>query len=440
MAYKGRDFRGVYTTLPPIEALSGGRPARKDRVLSVLNQADSLLGNGRRIVARVGIHGAEEWQVLNTNTDSPLQKYPLLSASRVVARTPPILLTPGHFLKMSALVIPSGATQKYVDEPGSWIMDTPYGRIDVVITWVGTGGVQSTIHKVTIAPSKRLYAAENTINFGGSWNELHRVEIPLMRPVFAETAANIHAWSESVEAEVTIKYVGGPRVVDLVISEVPWLYVRDADTDTTFSTTLSTAKTGKSLLTYPLDYPVVERWTDDVTLGSELLADVTDLQHRRFGPVLAHWTAFDEGTTVVTATEVPSVSTTSSSYVDMVRQSLTTWDADYPGLSISPGGHAQSFKSSNSYRELRGKDACVPVKCYAYCWVSAGGSGTLAFQTEQYSIATIPVTSTTPAWRAVTGHLRCGLGPEDTSVLQVFGKASSGTLHMSQFCVEYANR
>lgn len=38
----------------------------------------------------------------------------------------------------------------------------------------------------------------------------------------------------------------------------------------------------------------------------------------------------------------------------------------------------------------------------------------------------------------MTGHLRCGLGPEDTSVLQIIGKlANAGTLTVRHVLVEY---
>lgn len=58
-------------------------------------------------------------------------------------------------------------------------------------------------------------------------------------------------------------------------------------------------------------------------------------------------------------------------------------------------------------------------------------------QSEGYSVAEVTAGST-DGWSSATGRLRCGLGPEDTSVMQILdGKlAAAGTLtvrHMTEY-------
>ena len=222
--------------------------------------------------------------------------------------------------------------------------------------------------------------------------------------------------------------------------EQPFGYARDLAADAgPYATPLSTDNTGQIVKTYPSEYPLDELTLTNPTLGAALLADVTDRQAHELGPILAHWTAFSEATAAVTATDIPTVSTASTSFVGLASAGLSTWRDTSPGWSLAAAGHAQQFKSSNALRELRGTDACVPVRCWIYGYVAGvGGSAVVRWQSEDFSLAEVAIASATPAWYSITGHLRCGVGPEDSSVLILLGKAADGgTLHVSQTLVEY---
>lgn len=439
MAIRKRDLRPAFTTTPPLQALAGGRLASAHRVMSAHAQADLLLGNDRNIVARVGLHGSSAFQVASgVDPDSFTQLYPLRSVSRTSARAPAFAVLPGHFLRLTALVCPSGLTVRPgIEEGDNYIDDGAFGRIDVSITWTGSPGVVATAHQVLLPNSAEVWAAENTTP-GAAWSGLRRVEIPLMFPAsVTSSSADLRAWSEGVTASVTIAYRGGVRAVDVVLQQVPFGYARDVGTDTTYSATLVTTGAGATAPAYPVAYPVEERSATDPTYGAALLADVADRQHHALGPVLVHWTAWDESTTPTTSTASPNVSTTSTTFVDMLDGSAP-WSADKPGWSLSSGATAQQFKSSNAKRETRDNNACVPVRCWAYCAHSSGG-GVIRFQTEDYSIAELAVSSSTPAWRSCTGHLRAGVHAQDPSVLQVPGKAggAGATLSLYEFFIEY---
>lgn len=436
MAIKVRDLRNTSTATLPIETLLGGQEGRKERVLSVHAQADSLLGNDRNVVARVGLHGAASFQVPSTNSTSMTQTYPLRTVSRLTSRTPPFAVLPGHFLLLSALVVPSGMTQKFAAP--NWVPDAAFGRIDVTVNWTGPASTTTNHSSPPLPTSGETWAAETTAA-GASWAGLRRVEIPLMFPAAVTTnSGDLRTWSEGVSAEVQVSYRGGVRAVDVVVQQVPWKYARNVGVDSIYSSTLVTNGAGAVVPAYVVDYPIEERGASDPTFGSKLLANVTDRQHHALGPVLAHWTAFTESTTPVTATAVPSATTTSTSFVDMLRTSVTTWTSTRPGWSLSSGGHIQQFKSSNGLREMRDRNACVPVRCWALCSRTGTGTATFRFQSENHSIGELNFASTTHAWRSCTGHLRAGVSPEDASVLEIFGKApAASTLSLSSILIEY---
>ena len=133
MTIKFRDLRHAFTTTPPLESLLGGRLARADRVRSVHSQLDCLLGNDRNVVARVGLHGAEAFQILSVDPTSVPQVYPARSVYRTVARVPAFTLLPGHFLRLSALISPSGMTGQF-SMINDWTADGAYGEIAAAVT------------------------------------------------------------------------------------------------------------------------------------------------------------------------------------------------------------------------------------------------------------------------------------------------------------------
>lgn len=438
MTTKYRDIRHAFTTSPPLETLTGGRLARADRVRSVHAQVDCLLGNDRGVVGRVGLHGATAFQVPSVNPASVSQVYPLRSVYRTVARVPAFSLLPGHFLRLSALVEPSGMTGK-IGGAGTWIADSAYGELAAIVTWGGPAA-DTTTHKVVLVASGETWAAEDAAA-GASWAGLRRVEVPLMFPDSVTTSVgSARTWSEGTTAQIEIKFRGGVRCVDLVVQQIPFAYARNVTSDSPISSALITDGAGALVPNYPVAYPVEERSATDPTFGSALLADLADRQHT-LGPVLAHWGAWDESA-AVSATDLPSITTTSSTFVDMLRTSVTAWAATNPGWSLSAGSTAQQFKTSNAKRELRGLNGCLPVRVWAYCARVGTGSAVLRFQSADHAVAELEVTSSTPAWQSVTGYLRCGAHPQDPSVLQVLGRATSGAgsnLSLSSLLVEHTD-
>lgn len=434
MALRYRDLKNTSSGTTPLSPLRAGRPAKRDRVLSAHADADRTLGNGSRVLGRVGLHGEAAMQVLSVNTTSGSQVYPTKVASRVALRAK-VLLTPGHFIKVSALVLPSGATQKVT---AGYQLDAVVGWIDITVAFDGAFS-ETVTHTLNLPTSELQYGGEGT-DSGWAWAAMRRVESPLLAPVGAlNNSLTLQRWVEEVTATITIAYRGGPRVVDLVVQEVPFGYARSVGVDatSTYSSPLATIAGGQPPATLPSVYPLEETGAANPTFGSKLLADVVDRQQHRLGPVLAQWSGWRESQ-AVTATAAVGVTTTSLTYVNLLDTSITAWAAASPGWSLASGGQAQQADTSDARRITRDKDACVPVRCWVYGSRTGSGTSTVRFQTEAYSVAEVSITSTTDGWWSMTGHLRCGLGPEDTSVLQILGKlAAAGTLTVRHVLVEY---
>ena len=420
----------------PLGPLRGGQFAKRSRVLSAFRDADDILGNGRRVLGRVGLHGEARHQVGSTSTSSPGQTYPLKTASRVAFRWKG-LLTPGHWPTVSALVVPSGATQVFVGGIG-WVLDAAAGWIAVTVAFTGPAS-ETVTHSFSLPASGEANAGEGAAA-GWAWSALRRVGPSMVSPADAlQNITTARTWSEGVTAEITIAYRGGVRCVDLVVQEAPGKYARSLGVDaaSTFTAPLAVGGTGFAPATYPSTLPLEETSATDPTFGAELLADVIDRQHSRLGPVLAQWSGWREAG-AVTLLEGQGVTTTSLTYVNLIDTALTTWSAASPGWSLASGGQAQQYGTSEPRRITRDVDACVAVRCWVYGARTGGGTSTVRFQTADYSIAEVAVTGATAGWWSATGHLRCGLGPEDTSVLQILGKlAVAGTLTVRYIVVEY---
>lgn len=428
---------------PPISALIGGALAKKDRVMSAyanVNELPTLFG---RVIGRVGVHGAEHFQILSDDPVSPDQIYPLKADEREVMRLK-WSMTPGTGVIVRALFAPCGSTNKYVAEPGSWIGDTPGGEVIIEATFTRPGDVytaSTTLPFLVVSPEEFAGEAQGP---GAIWSTLRTAEAEL-RPYDWGDTADEHKGSDGVTCELLVKYQGGVRVVDLVVSETAATpYVRDIGTDAPadYMRAMTVDGTGKPVKTYPRDYPVSALTATDPTYGTELLQDIVDRQHRELGPILAQHSSWDESTQSVTSLEVAPITIVGTDFQAILHPGLDRWSANYPGWSMSAGGQAQQFRSSSSTRITRDKNACVPVRIWVRCWRTGSTAATLRFQSENYSVAELTVATDAKIWRSCTGHMRCGLGPEDPSVLMMFGKCGAGifdALHVSDLVVEYAD-
>lgn len=431
MSIKARDLRNALTSLPPIEALTGGQPAKKDRVLSAFSQADRTLGNGVRVVGRVGLHGSERWQVGNSNPTSLTQRYPLKGIPRVAMRLK-WKPTSGSFPFLRVLAVPAGPTQK-LNGFGTYVADAPGGMLKVEVHYVGTD-IEDKLWLIQLDTSGETWNAEKT-DPGSAWSSLKRYEVDL-RPDNIKDPDVMRVWSHMSSIEVTLSYIGGARVVSACVQERPWGYARS--TSEYWLSAMATDANGEVVKNLPVNYPVTRKTVSDPSYGSSRLYGVVRQQHVELGPVLMSHSTWDESTQPVNATDTASITTGSTTWVDMLRPTLTEWNAGSPGWSLSAGGCAQQYHYSNAARELRGVNAAVPVRLRVYGKCVGTGSGHIRLQSEAFSMADM-VVSATAQWREVSGVLRCGVAAEDPSTAMLFGRVDFGgdVLHIQHVVLEY---
>lgn len=119
----------------------------------------------------------------------------------------------------------------------------------------------------------------------------------------------------------------------------------------------------------------------------------------------------------------------------------TSYAETNPGWSASSGANARGFDLSGDIHELRDDDGVVPVRVRVYA-KNGGGVGnpaTVMVQTSPASCVSVAITTTGFSWHEACGDLRCGIGAEDFSSLQLLGKVANGAyeLEVLYFVVEY---
>lgn len=436
MTIRTKPFPESGTGNPGISGLRYGQPAKKSKIESVFHEADAVIANTCRCLLSVGQHGADHLQILSSSTTSALQTYPLKTRETVVARRPPVKLTPGCFPYVLGTALESGPFQKYHIDSSQWKYDGAGGSIKVVANY--NSGLITHERIFPIPASGNANNAEDQ-GAGKAWF------FEIFGGALTDQAI-YQLCSDGATVELTVSYLGSPRVIDLGIFEVPLFYRRDTATDPDEWMVPLSQKGAQGdpkpvPIPFPSEYPIEELSTTDPWYGTRLLADVSIRQQTQLGPILCEWSAWGESTVSVTATEAAGLNATVTSFQDILYSDLIDWSSDNPGWSVSSGGSAQQFATSNHLVEFDGgKDAVVPVRCWIYGSRSVSGTSYVRFQTERYSICEVKITSSTPQWWSATGHIRCGVGAEDASVLELIAKASAGsTLNIKHMLVEYLN-
>lgn len=414
---------GDAKTDPPLGPLGGLKLMRRDRASAIHATGDRVLSHGRRILCRMGLAGAGAWQVSDLAPAHPVAIHPPGNIERVVARLPAVPLTPGHVLVMQVVASPSGQSAVAVGDVA--ISTGILGTIRIVATYANSGGPVSVTRDISIPGSKLPYGAQPS-SAGAAWGELYRRRTSPIKPADFGSIANIAQWVEGVTVAVVVSfYRGAPRVIDLIVYEVPEQYARDL-ADDEWITPMHSDGAGYPLTMLPGQRPVCRRLAADPGGGSEIVADA-GRRLREVGPALWYATAWCESTSSYTATETPARSVTGTTLTELVEGSTTAWSAASAGASLSSGGNGRRVQDSEQTAIMRDADNVVPVTCWIYCRLTAAViTATVRFEAEAYSVAVLSIPAGTSfAWRSVTGHLRCGLGSESPTTVQVFAATSS---------------
>lgn len=410
----------AHPSSPPIGAITGLQPMKASRVRAVMAAQDKIPGLGRCILARQGLKGQSEWLAQDT------VNIPDVADNRVVLRLKSYMNS-GSFYELSVLAIPSGDVG---DGP-------PQGNIDVEVTWNYNGGSESDQYQIEIEPSKETNGAEPA-GAGELWTHLKHLYIKEIRPDGLNSQSTLNRWTkqdDDLEVEVTLENIGGCRIVDAALFEVPYRNAFEADDATD---TLTTHALGISNLLAPAIRASETTPDGNPRLGSYHLMDVHHAQIKRLGPRLFHWTSYTEDGTAHTALEDTGITTTSATFRDLISGTFAAHDATKEGWSV--GNYAHNFAQNDNNLVMQGRSGAIPVRLRVYGKTTAG-TGVVRVATSSYSHVEVNVTSASSAWVTAYGWLHCGVGPEDNVVAQCFVKVSGGgTLSIQDVMVEYDRR
>ncbi|MCY0990621.1 hypothetical protein OV203_25990 [Nannocystis sp. ILAH1] len=413
-----------YSTTKHVE-VAGGRLAKLSTLEAAAVAQDPLVVWGSRIVATAGLLGTSSFAVLNgSNPSSMTQIYPEEDHERILLQTR-VRLTPGTRPAVVALALPSGPTQ-YEMDMGAWRQDSLTGSLIILCNWDdGTNNYNTVWESNSVPSSGELYGSEPQ-----AFHPLgiRRIQANIPHPNDVEDAPS---FSGEVTLTIEIRAKGSLRLIDCAVYEKPYEYWRD-DTHREGPFHIATAK-------YPSEYAITgidASGETDFRYGPRQFLKTLRDQRSYLGPTIFQWSAHDESTGSVTATEPTPATTGSTTLGNILHTNLTSWIATRPGWSISSGtGRPAEW---NGLLELRERNGVLPVTCRVYCKVSSG-TGTIRFQSENYSLTELTTTSTSYTWVEGLAWLRCGLHQNLFSVLSVLARVSTlgVTLSILYVSVDY---
>ena len=398
--------------------VESGAIAKADRIMRVSDTQDGVGSHGRRILANAGIRGAANFLVNQNDNPNyqPVQTYPeptrICEIGQWYAR-----LMPGMRLRVDLLAIPSGPCQLSFAEPYSaWMEQGRLGVLGVTVRYEWSGGSSERSVDVSVPGSTETYGAEPEAFAAGGLRYYFAVI-----PHPADMEDNPEYCGE-VKVRIALESKASLRLVDCVVSEEPYEYWRD---DTHREGPIHNPGTK-----YPSEYAITGRaLPSDARCGArQHLKTVWD-QRQYWGPALWQWSSWDESNADITYTEPRAVTTSSTSLVNLIHQSLTSYSAGNPGWSMSSGGTARCAEWSGIL-ELRERAGVVPVTVRVYGYVS-GGTGTVRVQSGSQSLVELTITNTSADWIEGLAWLECGIHQNVFSNLQVLGKISSAIRELS---------
>ena len=425
---------------PPLGPLTGGKIAKATPAVATFRAQDRVVTQSRRIACQFGLKGSTAWLVPDTNPDSASSTHPTAIDYRVACRSK-FYVTPGCALKLSVLYSLCGQTQVFIGA-GNYDPAGAMGAIRVSGTWTdATGTTEQRSFDVALEPSQLEFgAAPSTGDLG--WADLRVAEIGLMVPESMALTTDKNQWTLPAVCELSLSELGGCRIVDAVVSETPYYASYEAD-DTTDRWCSHMYGEGNPdapgpSITHPYQRLSEVGADGDRRGGTWHVQDVANNQVLRLGPVLLHWSSFDEDDRTLNS-EPPAITNSSATFIGISNTTLTSYRPDKAGFGLSCGGYARSLKLNHP--TLIEGTGVVPVIVRAYH--NAGGSvGTLRVQSSKSSYVDVALTGAAYGWTNTYGYLEVGKGPGQDNVCQLLWRRDSGggTMSLRDVVVHYAGQ
>jgi hypothetical protein len=355
---------------PSIETLTALTPVEWHPQRNACAGQDTLVGSARRPIFGWGLEGAELWPWDETD---PASAWPALSDWRVVGRDQVAKLTPGNYLRLHVLYVPSGNTRTVLTDAALY----PDGWIRVEVTW-SCGGEETGPHTYDVQLPAVAEDGMLPTGSGALWGQVRELElVEIFPPDVDDDLATAAAYSEGVRATFTVYVRGGARVIDAVLLEHPLRHVQAHDSEAPVSCH-GAAQGGHVPLAAMTRVPQTDRRDgalfDDRRWGSHQLLRVAHQQAEVLGPRILSWSPWSsneasyEQLNSLGEDDVEPVEITSSSFVDVVT-SAAGYDPARPGWLVH-ASHAQLHRYCDSAVIFpTGGRAVVPVRVVvrAYC-------------------------------------------------------------------------
>lgn len=220
---------------PSVEALASFSSLRWAPFGGVMSAQDTIAGTARRVIARVGLLGSEEFPVddaLATSSGGS-QNYPESQTWRRIwgnlSEGFAVRNTPGTQLEAHILYVPSGMTQEM--PASTWEPGGAGGAVRVRAQFDNGPGGSSTLvtYEEELPPLPSEGAVLEVSDFGAAWAVLEEATIIDIRPpdylTDQDEIVDMSEWSADGTAphEVLLELEarGGARLVEMIVYEVP---------------------------------------------------------------------------------------------------------------------------------------------------------------------------------------------------------------------------
>lgn len=430
-AYKTKILAGLDPATPAPGGLAPYTRARWAPLRALFAAQDTIPATSRRTLAEVGLSGAAAWaQPTGLDPDGgpfDAQNYP--DGSWRTIATSLANLTPGCELRADVLACPSGLVVKEV--AGDWVSDGAWAELRVRVTWTNGGNTSGPHDWVTTIPGSSAgdWGGDEEDADGANWSRLIERQILEIRPQGYDTDPAVQAaYSEWSTVEIAIAVRGGMRLVHAQVYEHP--LVHTTAHDRSGLTSVHAVPPGA----VPLVSRPVAKAPDGATyeehrFGTRRMAQVAERQSERLGPRILSWSSYSEAThDPLTETEAAPVTVTSTSYVDLLDPTSTSYDAAGPGFAVA-GAHAQLHRLAGPYI-AGGRFGVVPVRVSvdASC-TSTGGRVRVQCGSGYVEVAVTGARG----WYTATGHLQSQVFPDDADAppMVLRGSSSSGAQTLS---------
>lgn len=395
----------------PMGPLKGGEIARSSRAFAVFNGLDEIPALGRRVLCSSGCWGSDAFA---SETISPSG-----GTSRIVSVTK-AALTPGYMLTASCLYVPSGPVSSGESE----------GQITIDVTWTSYDGqTESTTSKMNLAGEDALPSPHALA--------LRTKRLARITPQSLAAVATTREWSRHGTVEITVSYVGNPRVVDFSISEVPYMLACEADDDASFRVSgfYSGAQPdgGGPQPPIPLQRFSETSSDGDFRGGSWQILDQIQAQQKRFNSMIFQWTGYAEENASATAEGFVTVDQNTSTWV-RIPDGATDTDplvlaaSDQPGWSLCSAAYSRPYNENHTY--AMANNGAVRVRCGIRTDTDFADQDFEArIYSTDYSYISIEGTALQGDKQHTEkiGWLECGQGPGDFRSAKLLVRRRTGT-------------